>query len=30
LKASTDKTIEIPEFGNSESDYEEVRRKTFV
>ncbi len=28
LKASTDKTIEIPEFGNSESDYEEVRRKT--
>jgi hypothetical protein len=30
LKASTDKTIEIPEFGNSESDYEEVRRKTFI
>ncbi len=24
LKGSTDKTIEIPEFGNSESDYEEV------
>jgi DnaJ family protein A protein 5 len=26
LKASNDKTIEIPEFGNSESDYEEVRK----
>ncbi|CAF0849592.1 unnamed protein product [Adineta steineri] len=24
IKASTDKTVEIPEFGNSESDYEEV------
>ena len=25
IKASSDKTIEIPEFGNSESDYDEVR-----
>lgn len=25
IKASSDKTIEIPEFGNSEGDYDEVR-----
>ena len=25
LKASSDKKIEIPDFGNSESDYDEVR-----
>jgi hypothetical protein len=31
-KASSDKKIEIPDFGNSESDYEEVRKdkKRFV
>ncbi len=30
IKASTDKTIEIPDFGNSESDYEEVRNSVDV
>jgi hypothetical protein len=30
LKASNDKTIEIPEFGNSESDYEEVRKELYL
>jgi hypothetical protein len=27
FKASNDKTIEIPEFGKSDSDYEEVRKE---
>jgi hypothetical protein len=30
LKASNDKKIEIPEFGNSESDYEEVRKELYL